>query len=146
LAIRIAGPTFDLAVVQQADEHDIPASDGVVAQYLWATKYSTLGFMAHDYLAGAHFYNLSIGDMLIVTMADGEQENYRVSSIQIFGHNANRTEFYRDGATYSTAEYFNMIYTGARHVILQTCYGSSSLLVVQAYPARRLMEILTHVP
>jgi len=133
MVISVSSPgLFDLAVVQQSDPLSVTQQGGAVSQFALSAQYNNLGFLAHNYLAGAHFYELTIGDLLIVTYTDKSKEYYKVGTIQVFGRSADWRWFTLGEIVYSDTEYFDMVYTG-KHVTLQTCYGDWGVLVIRAY-------------
>ncbi len=122
-AVRVEVPgKFAYPVVQQSDRDDVPESSGVVAQYILAKKWGVIGFLAHDYLAGAKFYDLAIGDAVRVTFADGSVEMFAVS-------------YKRTLAFDAVADFDQTFFRGSRHVTFQTCWGTMGVLMVMAQPA-----------
>lgn len=123
-----------LTVVQQPDRHYVPNRSGVVAEYMIAKGLGdVVGFVAHDYLAGALFYELRIGDMIRVTFANGAVEYFQVATWQLVKY---------DGVIDPYAVY----YTGARRVTFQTCWGTVGWLFVVAWPAAEITWIKQSQP
>lgn len=95
----------------------------VLTRFQLPPRTATIGLLAHNYLAGAHFYRLQTGDMLFLVYGNGRTAAYRVSEIADY-RTLNRY-LYRDLETdrsYSDVSLYEKIYiSGDDRVVLQTC-------------------------
>jgi len=133
-----AQPASNPAFVSQKPE--------VLTQFSTATKYGSLGFIAHNYLAGNDFFDLANGDIVIVIYGDGQVQNYRIYDIRHFQALSPNSpyskfkEFDADQGNVLTAEQlFYGTYGIKNHLVFQTCIeenGESSWgrLFVLAFP------------
>lgn len=120
--------SFALKVIQQpANNYGyVSLQAGQVTQFALAAKYNTIGFLAHNYLAGKLFFNLKMGDAIQVIYGDGKVEQYLIKQIlqyQALQPNSPRSTFkdLESNSTLSAEQLFKKIYTGDKHVVLQTC-------------------------
>ncbi len=106
--------------------------DGVVTEFAMAKKYGVTGIVAHNYLAGANFFSLEIGEIIEVVYGDGETLSYKITSIQSYqalSPNSATSQFV-DLATsekISATELFKRVYMGSQHLTLQTCIQQGSV-------------------
>jgi hypothetical protein len=100
--------------------------EGVVTEFSMAKKYGVTGIVAHNYLAGADFFSLEIGEVIEVVYGDGEILRYKITSIhsyQALSPNSATSQFV-DLATsekISASQLFKRVYMGGQHLTLQTC-------------------------
>lgn len=119
---------FALPVIQQPEDNPIYVStkDGLITQFGLAKRSGITGLLAHNYLSGALFYGLDVGDELFVIYGDGRIKTYRISSIhryQKLNPNSSKSN-YRDlgsGKILTTKQVFNRFYRGVHRVTFQTC-------------------------
>ena len=120
---------FALRVVQQVLNNPAYVSpmNGVVTQFGIATQYGTVGLLAHNYLAGAYFSKLSLGQEIDIVNGDGAIRRYAIANIRRFqaldpsSPYSNFIDFNSGGAQLSSTELFNQMYAGGNKVVLQTC-------------------------
>jgi hypothetical protein len=117
-----------LAVVQQpiGQSSYVAAAGGTVTQFGLAASHGVTGLLAHNYLAGAVFRTLAVGQDIRLSLTGGGERVYRVTRIEQYRalEPLNpRSDFVdlRTGAVLSVGELFARIYTGADRVVLQTC-------------------------
>ena len=107
--------------------------DGIVTYFLLPWRLArNHGFLAHNYLSGALFYYLQIGDIVQVIYGDGNYEDFEVLSIRQFQAlipNSSRTSLVdlETGAKLSVTTVFNEVYRGEYHSTLQTCLAQDGL-------------------
>lgn len=126
---------FALPVIQQPEDNPVYVStkDGLITQFSLANRSGITGLLAHNFLSGALFYNLDIGDELFIIYGDGNIKSYRVSSIHRFQKldpNSSKSN-YRDlsnGKVLTTKQVFNRFYRGVHRVTFQTCLESEGNL------------------
>jgi hypothetical protein len=103
-------------------------------QFSIAAQYGTIGLLAHNYLSGALFFNLSSGQEVDVVYGDGNTRRYVVSNIRRFqalSPNDPYSAFIDLGngsAQLSSTDVFNQIYAGVNKVVFQTCIKTNGKL------------------
>jgi hypothetical protein len=118
-------------IVQPPGNHLFVSSDpNSLTQFQLATDKGSIGLLAHNDLAGAHFLQLEKGDPLFLFYADGTLDAYRITEIADF--EALSLYSYRDlrsGQRYSDVKLFEKIYTGnGSKLVLQTCLARGDAL------------------
>lgn len=124
-----------LRVQQQPTDNAgyVPSAAGVAAQFQYAAQAGVTGLIAHNYLSGELFFNLGIGQELIVVYGDGSLQHYTVSQLQRY-QALNPNSPYSDfvdldsNETISSTDLFNRVYGGAHHLTLQTCISNNDNL------------------
>ena len=97
-----------------------------VTQFRMASKYGTVGLLAHNYLAGKSFYDLEAGDEVRLVYGDGKVETFVVTELlryQALQPNSVYSSF-RDLDTdevLSVEKMFKRVYFGDNQVTFQTC-------------------------
>lgn len=120
LALKVAQqPANNLAYVN--------TSPGYATQFALAARYGVTGLLAHNYLSGALFSNLAVGQEVDVVYGDGLIRRYRVLILRHFqalnptSPTSNFVDLdQKSGAQISYTDLFYQIYTGDR-VVFQTC-------------------------
>ncbi|HOD06176.1 MAG TPA: hypothetical protein PKH92_14115, partial [Anaerolineaceae bacterium] len=71
-------------IVQQpvTDPAFVSTQPGEVTQFGLASNYGTIGLLAHNYLAGADFFELAAGQLIVLVYGDGRLAYYQVQSVQ----------------------------------------------------------------
>lgn len=127
---------FAMPVVQQPVGYPgfVSQNDGEITQFNMATEVGNVGLLAHNFLSGASFTNLSPGDEVRLIYGDGQVEYFTVE--QVLQYQAlqpySPTSEFRDletSITITAEELFRKVYRGERHVTFQTCIeanGNSS--------------------
>ena len=117
-----------LRVVQQPNGRPefVSGVSGVATSFQLASRYGTIGLIAHNYLGGRFFLDVKEGDNIHVLDGYGRSRCYRVMRIRQFQALEPRSPRSRfiDLDTHQTAsasEVFREIYTGEHHLVLQTC-------------------------
>jgi hypothetical protein len=131
--VYVAG-VLALPVVQQ------PAGDiafvsnllGTATQFQSAAQYGVTGLLAHNYLSGALFYGLSIGQEVRIVFGDGSYRRYQVQKIDRF-KKLTPSSLQSDlidlstGATRTTNQVFDQYYRGQHRLTFQTCLESKGI-------------------
>lgn len=126
---------FALPVIQQPTSNPgfVSNEPGVVTQFGLATDYGTTGFLAHNTLSGTHFFDLKVGQTIVLVYGDGRVRTYIIHdqlSYQALTPNSPYSRF-RDlehsGIELSSTDLFNQVYTTEGQVIFQTCIESDGL-------------------
>lgn len=119
-------PYFAFTVVQQPQDNILFVSeiDNVLTEYSYASAFEAVGLLAHNYLAGADFFNLPVGATITLIYGDGRTVDYTVFEIQDFEFLNLRA--YRaiggahDGEVMDDYGVLNSVY-GKDRLVLQTC-------------------------
>lgn len=125
-----------LPIVQQPVGHPgfVSNNDGEITQFGMAAEVGNVGLLAHNYLSGEEFTNLSPGQEVRLIYGDGAVEYFVVEQIlqyQALQPYSPYSDF-RDldtNITITAEKLFRMVYRGERHVTFQTCIeadGNSS--------------------
>jgi hypothetical protein len=121
-----------LPIVQQAGGNAgyVSNSDKVLTQFNMAAEAGNVGLLAHNYLAGAAFSRLAIGQVVNLVYGNGRVESFIVTDIQRYQalDPYSTTSDFRDLDTntfISADELFSQVYRGDRHVTFQTCIESN---------------------
>lgn len=119
---------FDYGVVQQPKNNPAFVSEekGKLTQFRMAAQYGSLGLLAHNYLAGAPFEKLKVGDIVNVTYTDGSVRQFKVESIlryQALTPNSPYSKFVdlQTNKTVTTNDVFAATYGVKDRLVLQTC-------------------------
>lgn len=129
LALKVAQqPANNLAYVD--------ATSGYATQFGLASQYGTTGFLAHNYLSGALFFKLAVGEEVDVIYGDGVIDYYKIVGLRHFqalNPTSPASNFIdidaHNNVQISNADLFNQIYNQGNQVVFQTCinaYGNTS--------------------
>jgi hypothetical protein len=120
---------FTLSVVQQPSGNSayVSTKRDTATQFSLATQHGSIGLIAHNYLAGKKFSNLTSGSVITVTFSDGSKVDYKVSGIYQY-QALNPTSPYSKyvdpsspDKVLSVEDVFNTIYGVSDRLVLQTC-------------------------
>lgn len=123
-----------LPVVQQPADSPayVTGNNGYITQFGLAAQYGTTGLLAHNYLSGALFFNLSAGQEVDVIYGDGFIRRYVISTTRHFQalNPSDPTSDFVDldddgGAHVSSAGLFDQIYAKGDQVVFQTCIDAN---------------------
>ncbi len=116
-----------LRVVQQPDHFwQYVSEDPETATQFQSAAGNVTGLLAHNYLAGSLFYNLTLGQQIVVIYGDGNIARYQVSEIRRY-QKLDEDNYYspfidqENGEEVSSTDVFNSVYSGEKHLALQTC-------------------------
>jgi len=142
---------FALPVVQQPESEPafVSLEPEKATQFTPSAQYGSTGLIAHNNLAGAHFFDLGIGDQLTLVYGDGHEKGYTITQIERFQALTPASPYSQfaaaDGTpgSLSAEDLFKMIYEVKGRLILQTCIArggqaSWGRLFVIAEPTRPL--------
>jgi hypothetical protein len=123
-----------LRVVYQPpnDAAFVSTIEGVATYFLLPyTVAKNHGFLAHNYLAGALFFDLEPGDAVTVIWGDGSYDNFEVLEIRDFqalSPRSPRSDFIdlSTGEKLNANNLFIEIYKGDFHIALQTCIARNN--------------------
>jgi hypothetical protein len=116
-------------VVQQPSGQPgyVSTSTETLTQFAAASKYGTTGLLAHNYLAGSHFFNLSRGSVITLVYGDGSSQYYQVFAVmqfQALSPNSPYSQFVnlaQPDVTLSSTDLFYQTYGLGDVLVLQTC-------------------------
>lgn len=123
-----------LPVIQQPAKNSAFVSPdwGVATEFNSARKNGVTGLLAHNYLSGARFYSLDIGQEIWIVYGDGTLRRYQVESIDQY-QKLTPASLQSDliqlstGEKVSTSQVFNQFYKGKHRLTLQTCLEKNGL-------------------
>lgn len=128
--IYVAG-VMAYPIIQQPMGYPGYVSEAVntVTQFSIASEVGNLGLLAHNYLAGANFFQIVPDNIITLVYGDGRTQSFLVGDIQRYQALSPLSPYsdFRDLETESilTAEQlFNQVYRGEFHLTLQTCIES----------------------
>ena len=135
-SVSVSG-IFDYQVVQQpaGDSGYVSTGSKTLTQFGMASNYGSIGILAHNYLAGRYFSNLSSGKVIKVTFADGSTKNYTVSSVKKYqalspeNQYSDFVDLNDSSTTLSSTDLFMNTFGQSGALVLQTCItkdGNSS--------------------
>ena len=125
---------FAFRVAQQP--YDMPGfvstMENTVTQFRMAAQYGTIGILAHNYLAGASFTNLAVGQEIRIVYGDSKVAYYKVNGIyryQALQPNSQTSNLKNldTGDTYSVQDIFTKFYQGGDNVTFQTCIETDGI-------------------
>ncbi len=110
----------------------VSTQEDVVTQFALAAQYGTVGILAHNYLAGLSFFNLSSGQDVYVVYGDGTTAHYVITAIrryQALQPYSAYSEFVDlDSNThYSSTDVFYEVYGSTDRLVLQTCIAAEGV-------------------
>ena len=118
-----------LKVIQQPPNNPafVSPQKGIATDYLQVFQiHGNIGLLAHNYLSGALFFDLKMGDVVQLVYGDGDFEEYEVT--QLFHYQAlnplSPTSDFLDLETnerLTAAALFQKMYGGPYHLVFQTC-------------------------
>lgn len=125
--------TFALPIVQQpaANPGFVSSSPNSVTQFGLASEYGSLGFLAHNTLSGALFFDLSSGQTIFLIYGDGSISSFLVAenlSYQALTPNSPYSRFKdldQQNEDLSSTDLFNRVYAEEGQVVFQTCIAAN---------------------
>ncbi len=122
---------FSYPVVQQPGGQPafVSTNDNQVTQFQSASSYGSLGFVAHNTLAGVKFPEIQMGEVITLVYGDGHFTQYQVSQIrqlQALQPNNPYTSFVdlSNNQTLTVEDVFYQTYGVSGQLVLQTCIAS----------------------
>ncbi len=136
-----------------------PAPD-VLTQFSGASQYGATGLLAHNYLAGAQFFEMKAGRVLYLVYGDGHTQAYSVTQLltyQALQPNSDYSGFVdlATGERLGAFALFAHVYDRPESLVLQTCIEENGIptwgrlfVIAQPYaspPAWRRIAPTLHV-
>lgn len=122
---------FSYPVIQQPSGQPayVAPIDNLVTQFSMASSYGSLGFLAHNTMAGKIFPEIINGDIISVVYGDGQFERYQViqmRSLQAVDPNNPYSSFIdlANNQALSGEDVFYQTYGVSNQLILQTCIAA----------------------
>jgi hypothetical protein len=121
-----------LALKVQQQPADAPGyiapQPDTVTQFSLAAAYNVTGLLAHNFAAGAKFYQLAEGERAWIIYGDGAFKEYQIERIERYQAeepNSPISNFINleTNEALSATELFMRVYTGDDHVTFQTCFA-----------------------
>lgn len=147
-----------IQVVQQPlwDDLFVSTKTNVLTQFRMASKYGSVGILAHNTKSGVYFYNFKIGDRVLIIYGDGSAYIFMVDQIQQYQALSSRPPYYsfvdltNPDIELTNAEIFYRTYGLGNVLVFQTCLSkdgndSWGLTFVIAHPLiRNYYKIYAH--
>ncbi len=104
----------------------VSESENAITQFGLANQFNTTGLLAHNTHAGAEFFDLNVGQIVIVVKGNGETSKYRIDSVHEYQalQPTNPYSNFVDlntNQTLTATDLFYKVYTGSHHLTFQTC-------------------------
>ena len=106
--------------------------ENILTQFQLASRFGSIGLLAHDYLAGSTFFLLTEGKIFYLIYGDGKTKAFVVT--QTLRYRALRPDSptskfvdLADGHILTSPKLFRKIYNRPDHVVLQTCIYSDGI-------------------
>jgi hypothetical protein len=122
---------LSIRITQQENNQPnwVSSSFNVVTQYDYASLTNTIGILAHNYLAGAYFYQISENQIISITDGLGQIQSFRVVEFgryQALNPNSPETSLVdlETGEVFEAYEIYIKYYVsqpGETKLVLQTC-------------------------
>jgi hypothetical protein len=127
--------TFAYPIVQQPASNPgfVSTEDGKVTQFASASRYGSIGLIAHNNLAGAGFSLLQVGDVITLVYGDGSARNYSVNQIRQFqalsptNPYSTFIDLDNPGTILDVSTVFYDIYAADGRLVLQTCIAKDGV-------------------
>ena len=117
-----------LAIIQQpaGDDAYIDQGENTATQFQLATPYQTIGLLAHNFLAGQYFFDLTEGQQISLVFGDRHVKTYRITEIDDFqrlipGDLSSDFMGLSDGKDVIAGDVFARFYENPHTLVLQTC-------------------------
>jgi hypothetical protein len=127
VGIYVNGVLADPVVQQPSGNAGwISEQDDVITQFASASQFNVTGMLAHNTHAGIKFFNLEVGQEVLLVKGDGSFSAYRIDSIRQF-QALQPLSPYSDfldldsGEKLSAVDLFYQVYSGDHHLTFQTC-------------------------
>lgn len=138
---------FSFVVVEQPanDPGYVSSQENTLTLFRLAERFGSTGLLAHNYLAGSAFLDLTVGDKIDLAYDDGQSRSYWIFSIRKFQAVTPTSPYsafidLENGKQYLASELFLEIYGQVNILILQTCLDNQGVeswgrIFLQAFPS-----------
>jgi hypothetical protein len=122
---------FAVSVVDQPDGQPgyVSTVSEAATYFSAAADFGSLGFLAHNYLAGAHFFDIQVGQVVTLIYGENRLVTYRVNQIRRFQATSPTSPYssFVDldrGGVLTYSELFYQTYGVSGQLVLQTCIAA----------------------
>ena len=121
---------FPVVQQPQGKPNYVSSNDGELTQFSSATSYGNVGLLAHNFLSGKAFFQLTVGQEVDLEYEDGTFEAFIVTEILRYQALDPRSPFSSfqnlsdQNEILSAQQMFERAYAGERHITLQTCIAN----------------------
>lgn len=119
---------FAAKVLQQPADNPgyVSPLNGAVTEFATPKSFGNIGLLAHNYLTGAEFSKLTLGQVIRIVYGDGKVESFVVKEILQYQALQPDSAYsilidLETGQSASASKVFKRVYSGKRHLTLQTC-------------------------
>jgi hypothetical protein len=142
-----------LPIVPQPAENPAYVSSqyGQVTQFSLAWEFGSIGLLAHNTHSGAEFFQLKVGQEVILVYGDGRTSHFRVREMASFQALSPRSPYSNfidltSGATMNAADLFLKVYAQPGKLVFQTCIEANGItswgrLFIIAEPFQPVVEM-----
>jgi hypothetical protein len=123
-----------LPIVQQPSGNAgyVSSNDGQATQFAMASQFGNVGLLAHNYLSGKSFSQITVGQEVRLVYGDGKVEYFVVTEIlryEALQPTSPWSSFrdLNDNTTLNAEQMFKRVYTGDRHLTFQTCIQAEGI-------------------
>ncbi len=104
----------------------VSSTESTVTQFSIASEVGNIGLLAHNYLAGAGFFQLTPGTIITLVYGNGQTQSFMIVDVQRYQALSPLSPYsnFRDVETetvFTAEQLFNHVYRGDFHLTLQTC-------------------------
>lgn len=124
----VAQGLFAYPVLQQPGDQPVSVTNDPqsLTQFGMAADFGSIGLLAHNFLAGAKFFDLTPGQRIYLIFGANRVETFEVTRIlkfQALSPHSPYSDFRELGntSTITAAELFKLAYGGNYHLTFQTC-------------------------
>ena len=121
-----------LPVIQQPSGNTgyVSNEDDQATQFAMASQFGSVGLLAHNYLSGRFFAELTVGQEVRLVYGNGRVEFFVITEIlryQALEPNSQLSSFRSldHSEVLSAEQMFKRVYAGERHVTFQTCIAAN---------------------
>ena len=121
-----------LPVIQQPSGNTgyVSNKDDQATQFAMASQFGSVGLLAHNYLSGRFFAELTVGQEVRLVYGNGRVEFFVITEIlryQALEPNSQLSSFrsLEHSEVLSAEQMFKRVYAGERHVTFQTCIAAN---------------------
>lgn len=117
---------------QNGDAAYVTTNPAEVTQFGLAAQYGSTAFLAHNYLAGARFSQLSEGQIVTLVYGNGSTANYVIDAVRQFqalSPDSTQSRFVdlNSGDELSASNLFYQMYNSDNSVVFQTCIANDGV-------------------
>ncbi len=125
--------TFTIVRQPPGESNYVSKNNGEVTQFSAASQYGNIGLLAHNYLSGKSFSQLTLGQEIGLIYGDGTIEYFVVSGILRYQALQPKSPFSsfqnlnNKNEVLSAQQMFERAYAGDRHITFQTCIAADGI-------------------